>query len=131
MLIDYNNFFYEYLCSKIKEFKIDYLNSTSPFLKNYIYLNNDIPIGLISYSLIYDRIELEYIWTDEFYRRKGIASILMNKMLGERFSNITLEVNVNNINAINLYNKFGFKIVSVRKKYYGNDDAYLMIREMI
>ena len=30
-----------------------------------------------------------------------------------------------------LYEKYGFKIVSVREKYYGNDDAYLMIREMM
>ena len=30
--------------------------------------------------------------------------------------------------AINLYEKFGFKIIHTRKKYYGKKDAYVMER---
>ena len=131
MIINYTDNYYEFLSNNIKEFNIDYLTKENPFLKNYIFLKNNEPIGLISYSLIYDRIELEYIWVHIEHRKNGIASKLMDMMINEDVKNITLEVNVDNNDAIKLYEKYGFKIASVREKYYGNNDAYLMIREMM
>ena len=131
MITNYIDNYYEYLKENIKEFNVEYLKKENPFLKNYVYLENNQPIGLISYSLIYDRIELEYIWTSFEHRKKGIASKLMDKMLEENINNITLEVRTTNESAINLYKKYNFKVVSTRKKYYGNEDAYLMIREMM
>ena len=131
MITNYIDNYYEYLHNHINEFDIEYLKRKNPFLKNYVYLENNEPIGLISYSLIYDRIELEYIWVSFEHRKKGIASQLMNMMIKENFNNITLEVSTANVGAINLYKKYGFKIASIRKKYYGSDDAYLMIREMM
>ena len=131
MITNYIDNYYEYLKENIKEFDIEYLKKENPFLKNYVYIENNQLIGLISYSLIYDRIELEYIWTSFEHRKKGIASKLMDKMLEENINNITLEVRTTNEGAINLYKKYNFKIVSTRKNYYGNEDAYLMIREMM
>lgn len=131
MITNYIEEYYDYLKNNIKEFNIEYLKKENPFLKNYVYLENNEPIGLISYSLIYDRIELEYIWTSFEHRKKGIASKLMDKMLEEKVNNITLEVRTTNEGAINLYKKYNFKVVSTRKNYYGNEDAYLMIREMM
>ena len=131
MIIDYNDSFYDFLKKNIIEFNVDYLKNDNPFLKNFVYLLDNNPIGLISYSLIYDRIELEYIWVSIYYRKKGIASKMMEKMFQEDVNNITLEVRTSNEGAINLYKKNSFKIVSIRKNYYGNDDAYLMIREMM
>ena len=44
-----------------------------------------------------------------------------------KLKDITLEVNINNISAINLYKKYDFKEVGLRKKYYNNcDDALIM-----
>ena len=131
MITNYTDNYYEYLKENIKEFNVKYLKKENPFLKNYVYLENNEPIGLISYSLIYDRIELEYIWTSFEHRKKGIASKLMDKMIEEKVNNITLEVRTTNEGAINLYKKYNFKVVSTRKNYYGNEDAYLMIREMM
>ena len=131
MITNYIDKYYEYLKKNIKEFDIQYLKKENPFLKNYVYIENNEPIGLISYSLIYDRIELEYIWTSFEHRKKGIASKLMDKMIEENINNITLEVRTTNENAIKLYKKYNFKIVSTRNNYYGNEDAYLMIREMM
>lgn len=131
MITNYTDNYYEYLKENIKEFNVEYLKKENPFLKNYVYLENNQPIGLISYSLIYDRIELEYIWTSFEHRKKGIASKLMDKMIEEKVNNITLEVRTTNEGAINLYKKYNFKVVSTRKNYYGNEDAYLMIREMM
>lgn len=131
MISSYIDNYFQYLKVNIKEFDVEYLKKENPFIKNYVYLFKDIPVGLISYSLIYDRIELEYIWVSFDYRKKGIASKLMDKMLDEKVNNITLEVGTTNNSAIRLYEKYGFKIASTREKYYGSEDAYLMIREMI
>ena len=131
MITNYIDKYYDYFKNNIKEFNIEYLKKENPFLKNYVFLNNNEPIGLISYSLIYDRIELEYIWVSFEHRKKGIASKLMDKMLEENINNITLEVRTTNESAIKLYKKYNFKIVSTRKNYYGNCDAYVMIREMM
>ena len=42
---------------------------------------------------------------------------------------LTLEVNVSNTPAINLYEKFGFQNLGIRKKYYNNTtDAIIMTK---
>ena len=45
--------------------------------------------------------------------------------------NITLEVRVSNIPAINLYKKFGFREVALRKYYYGDEDGILMEKQVM
>ena len=91
-------------------------------------------IGFITYSIIYERAEIIDIIIDEKYRNKGYATLLLEKVFDiikdNNCENITLEVNSNNKSAINLYKKSGFKIVSVRKNYYNNSDAYLMKKEL-
>jgi ribosomal protein S18 acetylase RimI-like enzyme len=44
----------------------------------------------------------------------------------EKYTKIFLEVSEENIGAINLYNKLGFKVISERKGYYNGIDAYVM-----
>lgn len=89
-------------------------------------------LGFISYSVIYERCELNYIAVLTEKRKQGIASKLMDYMINDvkDLDNITLEVNVNNESAIKLYKKYGFEVASTRDKYYNNVDAYLMIRRM-
>lgn len=117
----------EQICSKLhNNFKLS-LNS---FSKCLLYEINNKIVGVIVYSVIYDRAELIDIIIVEEYRNRGYAKKLLEYMIYDckDCDNITLEVNVNNKNAISLYEKCGFKVVSIRKKYYGNDDAYLMER---
>jgi ribosomal-protein-alanine N-acetyltransferase len=65
------------------------------------------------------------------YRRAGIGSMLLKRAV-ERLKargkkKIILEVRVSNIQAQNLYKKFGFQIVDVIPGYYSDgEDAYLM-----
>ena len=63
------------------------------------------------------------------YRNKGIATILMEKLLEEALD-ITLEVRIDNEIAINLYRKFGFEKVAIRKGYYNGVDGILMERRV-
>lgn len=64
-------------------------------------------------------------------RGKHIGTQLLEKLINmaqkQRLKCITLEVNVNNKNAIQLYKKHNFEEVGRRKKYYNNtDDAIIM-----
>ena len=101
---------------------------TTIYSKIVVYKEKNI-LGFMIYDLIYDRIELEYIGVVEEYQNKKIASKLMGYLININLP-ISLEVNINNVKAINLYTKYNFKKVSLRKNYYNNDDAYLMIREV-
>ena len=111
------------------------INDISKFSKYLIYSIDDKNIGFVDFSFIYDRIELNYIYVEKSYRNKNIASKLMDKLIefaiDNKCINITLEVDESNDTAINLYKKYGFTIATIRKKYYGKNDGYLMIREMV
>lgn len=106
-------------------------NKLDPFVNEYGYYNNDL-IGYINFSIIYERVELNYICIKKEYRNKGFGKELMKYFIEfcNNVSNITLEVNVNNIAAIKLYESFGFEKIAIRKNYYNNDDAILMKKEM-
>ena len=94
------------------------------------YINSNL-VGFLDYSIIYERLEINYIFVKEEYRRKNIAYTLLKYIIDNyNYENITLEVNVNNNKAINLYQKLGFKIIAIRPKYYNGIDGYLMERRV-
>ena len=68
-------------------------------------------------------------------RERHIASSLMNEVISfgkdNNISNITLEVRIDNIPAINLYKKYDFIECATRKGYYNGIDGILMKKEMI
>lgn len=119
-----------------KEYKSEDIDIS--YVINHIYnrtiiaLDNNKIVGFIIYALIYDRCELIDLYVDKSYRRKGIANELINIMLDntKECINISLEVRKDNIEAYNLYSKFGFRTVSVRENYYNGIDAYLMVKEV-
>ena len=97
-----------------------------------VYKNNNEIIGFINYDSIYEKAEIEYIYVEEKFRNQGIATLLLNKMIDDlkekKINSITLEVNENNITAINFYKKNKFKGIAKRENYYGKDSAIVMIR---
>lgn len=104
--------------------------STNPYLKIITFVEKDKVIGFLLYSLIYDRIEIEQFEVITKERGRGIGDKLL-KYLIEKYKdsdikNITLEVKEDNIIAINLYKKYGFKNVSTREKYYDGINGLLM-----
>ena len=68
------------------------------------------------------------------YRGRGIATRLMELMLELMKRNLVyevfLEVRVSNTAARNLYKRFGFRESFVRKKYYGDEDAIVMVLDL-
>lgn len=120
---------------KINKLGISY---NSDFLNTYnlkSYLNNNNYIILVEenikgFLIIYNNLdyyELEMIIVDKQYRKNHIATGLLNYFFDNyEKKDVLLEVATNNIIAINLYKKYDFEIINIRKKYYGNIDAYIM-----
>lgn len=94
---------------------------------------NENVAGFAGIILLPDNAEITNIVTKKSERKKGIGSLLLEKLIemakNEKKENISLEVNENNISARNLYEKYKFEIVGMRKKYYnGKDNAIIMTR---
>ena len=88
-------------------------------------------IGFIGVWIISGEGDITNIGVHPDYRRQNIASSLLNSLINlcKDFdcNLLNLEVRRSNIIAQNLYNKFNFKEIGVRKNYYGNnEDAILM-----
>lgn len=113
---------------------VDDLNKNI-FSKYFILQEKSNIIGYINYYDLYDRFELAYIEVKEEYRNKKYGSKMLEYLINigknHNIDNITLEVNINNINAIKLYEKYNFEKVAVRKSYYDGVDGYLMERKMM
>lgn len=123
---------YYYVLKLLEEFnnKIDL--KSNPFYKCFVY-EDDIIKGCLVFEEIYERVELDYIVVDSNYRRCGIGSKLIDYLIdycmNNNISNITLEVNENNIAAQDLYKKKGFCVVSKRDGYYNGSDGLFMMRK--
>ena len=96
---------------------------------NYKIINNleEIINNDLNYFYVYEIVD---IIVSEEYQNQKIGSILIDYMITNLNvdDRIYLEVNTNNKKAINLYQKFGFKVINIRKNYYCLDDAYVMER---
>lgn len=68
------------------------------------------------------------------FRGRGIGNIIVEDLINcaetENIKSLTLEARKSNITAINLYSKFGFKEVGIRKDYYQDtgEDAIIMCK---
>lgn len=98
----------------------------NPFGAYLLYQKDKKIVGYLYYSKIYDRIEINEIEVLKIYRRQNIASSMLEYLLINISKDITLEVRESNYPAINLYKKFGFTKLAIRKNYYKNEDALLM-----
>lgn len=103
----------------------------NPFGKYLLFVENNEIIGYLYYSDIYDRIEINQIEVKNIHRQSGKATSLMHELIDNTNKSITLEVNKNNIPALNLYKKFEFKEVAIRRGYYNGIDGILMERKKI
>ncbi len=100
---------------------------------NYlVYKQDDRVVAYISFRILFDEAELFQICVTESFKRHGIGSKLLGKMIEYCEENdvnrIFLEVREDNESAIALYKKFGFKHLTIRRNYYHNKTALLMER---
>lgn len=83
-------------------------------------------VGFGGFAQVFDEGHIMNIAVKSSRRRQGIASGIMNEMIRigtERgIRSFTLEVRDGNTGAIALYEKKGFTLAGVRKKYYGGKE---------
>lgn len=87
-------------------------------------------VGFAGVKIIFEEAELMNIVTRKNMRNMGIASSMLSSLINICKENniklLNLEVKSQNTIAINLYKKYNFKEVGLRKKYYDNTyDAIL------
>lgn len=117
----------------INTFKSELLNPNSKYIVAKI--DNKI-VGYAGIWKAVDDVHITNIVTAKNLRRQNIGSILLSNLIEmakaeNGITSITLEVNCNNLPAKKLYEKSGFEIVGLRKKYYNNiDDAIIMTKEL-
>ena len=114
-------------------FKIELENPNSKYIVAKI--ENKI-IGFAGIWKAIDVAHITNIVTAKTLRNKGIGSTMLKKLIElakseNNINAITLEVNVNNIPAQKLYEKYGFKNTGLRKNYYNNtDDAIILTKNL-
>lgn len=90
-------------------------------------------VGFAGISVIFDEATLNNIVVKKSCRGKGIGGEMLETLIDlcsdMNLKTFTLEVNVENTPSYKLYEKFGFKNLGIRKKYYNNTtDAYIMTK---
>ncbi len=106
--------------------------ATSDFSDNdeiLVYEENSLICGFICYSRLYETIDILYIVVDPKYRRKGIATRLIEELYKiDGIEHIMLEVSKENTGAIEFYKHLGFNVIREIKNYYESIDGLAMER---
>ena len=116
-----------------KKHLIKELESNS-FLRHFVEEIEGKVVGFYISSHVLDEVEIFTIAVDPAYHHMGIGTRLLNHLVksskNENVRQIWLEAK--NLAAINLYEKFGFRIMGLRKNYYQKigEDAYNMLKEL-
>lgn len=111
------------------QFEIELKNPYAYFI---VCENENEIVGYISSTLEEYGEILNFFVVNE-YRKQGIGKVLLNSVILEakknKIKSLYLEVSEKNENAINLYKSFEFKVSHIRKNYYKDSDAYVLIKE--
>lgn len=112
----------------INNLRNDFANPNS---KYFVAKIDDEIVGFAGILKVCDEANIMNIATKVSKRHLGIGTKLLEALISSAkemgCTSITLEVNDHNTVAINLYEKFNFKRIGIRKKYYNNtDDAIIM-----
>ena len=115
----------------------EFRNSFSHF---FAYEIDDKIVGYSCVRIMFEEAQICNVAVLPEYRRKGIATELMTWM--EEFAmekgceRCELEVNVENLPAVELYRKCGYKEEGIRKNFYRKSrypsrDAYTMLLQLV
>jgi ribosomal-protein-alanine N-acetyltransferase len=106
-------------------------------LASYLVVRAD-GTGVIAYGGIWLMVDEAHITTfavDRAWRRQGVGETLLLALLdlalGRHAREATLEVRLSNLPARRLYEKYGFRPVGLRPRYYSDngEDALIMTTE--
>ena len=89
--------------------------ANNPFGKVLVLEENNEIIGYIYYSDIYERAEINQFEINSIHRNCGKGNLLLKEFIKTVDKDITLEVKIDNVPAIKLYEKNGFVKKTTRK----------------
>lgn len=106
--------------------------SGNPFAHVIVFEKEGMIAGYADYWISYEISQLADIGVAPSFQRQGIAQEMLTWMLKEAETagceNMSLEVRMSNLPAVHLYEKNGFRMAGIRKKYYADgEDAKLMV----
>lgn len=93
-------------------------------------------VGYISSHIVLDEAHIVTLAIESTHQRLGLGCLLLSDMIrilsGEGVKTCTLYVRPSNTPALNLYKRFGFKVIGVRKHYYSDngEDGVVMRCEL-
>ncbi len=116
---------------KLKD--IEYEVNENPVSKILVIKDNDKIVGYLDYWITFDSSTIFKIIIKKEYRNRGLASLLLERMIEDLKENevlySTLEVRISNESALKLYKKFNFEKISIKEHYYSDgEDAIYMVR---
>lgn len=89
-------------------------------------------VGFAGIKYVLDEADIMNIVVRKDCRNCGVGSFLLKHIVDFAKNNginkLTLEVNENNIQAIHLYQKFGFRQIAKREKYYNKKDTAIIMQ---
>lgn len=94
-------------------------------------------LAFIGFWIILEEAHITTLGTHPDYRKNQLAQALLIQSIEtcykEMVKYITLEVRESNVSAINLYEKFGFSSIGMRKNYYqdNGENAIIMFTQNI
>ncbi len=121
-----------------KKSDIEYELSTNPVNVFLVSINEDGVVGYLDFLITFNSASIVQIATKSDVRNRHIATSLLKEMFkmlpsegDDKVEFVTLEVRQSNAIAIDLYKKFGFEIITIKKNYYVNgEDALYMVKRM-
>lgn len=94
-------------------------------------IDQDLALGLfeneklraiIIFNSVFETAQLLYVCVDKSDQNQGLGYKILKSsfayLVEQKISEVFLEVDINNYYAIKLYDKLGFKKISIRKNYY-------------
>ena len=116
-----------------KQFKYELEENEFSYL--FVLDNDGVIIGYYGFWVMFENVDITKVSIRKEFQGMKLSNILMDDCLKrvEALSceKINLEVRVDNYRAINLYKKYGFEEIVVRKDYYGKgEDALILCKEM-
>ncbi len=99
-----------------------------------VYENENEILGYISFSFDGEMLEIFNFCVKENYQRSGIGTKIMNYTFNlftsKGLKSSILEVRESNKKAISFYEKLGYIQISIRKKYYSNNENALILQKI-
>lgn len=102
----------------------------NPDAEFYVLKFDDEIVAYGGFLTVIDEAHIMDIAVSGKFRGLGLSKLLLEKLIEvaylRKLRAMTLEVRVSNFKAINLYEKYGFKLAGIRPKYYENTEDALI-----